>query len=115
MTSFRLLERPTKKNSAAQMIKNATPPIAMPTMAPVESVCDPPELGGGGDDAEDVGAEVPEGEAKVDVASFGMGSPGATWKSAAAAAWTCEARVCVLLGFMTPTICSPIHEFGAAQ
>jgi hypothetical protein len=96
------------------MARKATPPITIPTMAPVDRVWLPPPPPGA-DDADDVGAEVDEGEAKVDVASFGIGSPGATWKSAAAAAWTCEARVCVAFGLMTPTMCSPIHEFGAAQ
>jgi hypothetical protein len=67
------------------MARKATPPIAIPTIAPVDSVwLPPPPLGA--DAADDVGAEVDEGEAKVEVASFGIGSPGATWKSAATAA-----------------------------
>lgn len=100
---FSELDRPTKKNRAAHKATKATPPTAMPAMAPVDSLWLPlfPLL---------AGVDVAD-----DVASAGIGSPGAIWKSAAAAACTCDANVCVELGLITPTICSPIQLFGAAQ
>jgi hypothetical protein len=112
MVSFKVLDRPTKKKRAAQMAKKATPPITIPTIAPVDRegllLLPPPPYGGGVPVA--VGALE-----RVDDASAGTASPGATWKSAAAAAWTCDASVCVEFGLMTPTMSSPLQEFGAAQ
>ena len=69
MTSLSDLDRPTKKKRAAQIAKKATPPTAMPTMAPVDRVWPPslPPL---------FGVEVPVEVGaldSVDVASAGIG------------------------------------------
>lgn len=71
MTSFSVFERPTKKKSAAQMARNATPPTTMPAMAPADRLCE--ELGAACAEGADVGAFT-----RVEPASPGMGSPGAT-------------------------------------
>jgi len=105
----RVLRKKKNKRPAHTARKRITP-TAMPAIAAVDSV---------GDDwlaDEKYSCEsVADGEATIEDASLGTGSPGASWKSALAAASICSWSVCVSLGLMTPTICFPLHESGAAQ
>lgn len=91
-----------KKKSAAHTMRKATEPTTMPAMAPPESLCELLLLAAG----VLVAVAVTVGAfTRVDDASAGMGSPGATWKSAVSAALICASRVCVSLGLITPTMC----------